>query len=159
MGSHKDVPMRHHHQNHYPNHLNAKPVFGGGPADRGMMPRHSPSQGHSSSAGSSGTSAITIKPMTNEEKHSAGKLKELEKAYAQAMPAPQFMPPTFVPKMDPAYLSLLANPFLMSPQALMSIPGAMEQFQMYKDLFQQSGIPQFPLGWPPQGPGNDRASK
>lgn len=146
----KDVQMRHHSQHHYPNHLNTKPVFGA-PDRSPIIPGLSPNQGHSSNA-------ITIKPMTAEEKKAAA---NLEKAYHTSMHASQFLPPSpFVPKMDPTYLSLLANPFIMSPQALMTIPGAMEQFQMYKDLFQQSGIPHFPgMQWPPQGPGNDRASK
>lgn len=149
----KDAHLRHHSQHHYPNHLNTKPVFGA--PDRGpIIPGLSPNQGH-------GSNAITIKPMTAEEKQTAAKIKDLERAYQSSMHAAQFMQPSsFVPKMDPAYLSLLANPFLMTPQALMSIPGAMEQFQMYKDLFQQSGIHQFPgINWHPPGPGNDRASK
>ncbi|CAL8114938.1 unnamed protein product [Orchesella dallaii] len=149
-GSSKEIPMRHHSQHHYPNHLNTKSMFGA--PDRSIIPGLSPSQGHSGSA-------ITIKPMTADEKYAAKINEQFEKVY-QSIPGPQFLTPSsYVPKVDPAYLSLLTNPFLMNPQTLMSIPGAMEQFQMYKDLFQQSGIPQFPLQWPPQGPGNDRASK
>lgn len=179
-GGRASASPRHHHISHphmYPNHLNAKPIFG--------HPGVSPG---TSGAGSS-SSAITIKPMASsasssaasEEKQALAKMKELEKAY-QSIPqaflpgghaaAPHAPSPFSVgglglnaPKMDPTYLTLLAaNPFLMSPQAqaLMSIPGAMEQFQMYKDLFQQTGLGQFPLHWPPGGggpPGNERGSK
>lgn len=141
----KDVQMRHHSQQHYPNHLNTKAMFGA-PDRAPIIPGMSPSQGHSSNA-------ITIKPMSVEEKKAAASMKDLEKAYQASLHASQFLQP-------PPYLQLLANPFLMSPQALMSIPGAIEQFQMYKDLFQQGGIPQFPgMQWPPHGPGGDRASK
>jgi hypothetical protein len=91
---------------------------------------------------SHGTAAKPVATMIN-DKEKEGRDKRHADKVNQALG--QYNMPAYYPKIDQNYLALFGGPFI--PPGLLNIPGAIEQFQIYKDLLQKGIVPQFP-SWP-----------